>query len=209
MFDSIVENKEWLFSGVGISALALIIAAVVFIYKFIVGRKEKLEGSAITDNDYFDCYRYVPDYFLRRSFSEHKVISHVKMDVRSRGDSVNLRLGQLPTCEVWLQVINHTPFPLDVETIKGVLNYNGCSINIENKHHIDIDRHSTIDSVLLEGDLTGEQAEHCSIDKDKTYTSLTLHSRIRTKFALFKKDTGDISYLHVAIMNRRRVAEID
>jgi len=126
------------------------------------------------------------------------------MDVRPRGEAVKLNLGELPECQIWLQVTNHSSFNIDFESIKGVLNYNGCRIDIEAKGHIDINSHTTSDLVCLEGTLTGEQAEHCSKETENPYVSLTLTSRIRTKFGLFKKCLSDLQYLNIHIINKRK-----
>ncbi|MCK4742896.1 MAG: hypothetical protein KAT25_03675 [Sulfuriflexus sp.] len=197
MFEFISENKDWLFSGAGISVFTII----YFKYRAYKKNNECLND----DSNLVDCYRYIPCFVLKKAFPHSRFIHSVRLDVRQHGEAVNLNLGELPECEVWLQVINHSPFSLDVESIKGVLNYDGCSIDVESAHHIDLEKHTTSDSVLLKGKLTGAQAEHCSKDADQKNASLVLRSRIRTKFALFKKDSYDIRDLHVRIMNKRKV----
>ena len=123
--------------------------------------------------------------------------------MRPRGDSVRLNLGELPECQVWLQVINHSPFFIEIESIKGELNYNGCRVSVENRDHIDISKHSSNDIVLLEGKLTGEQAAHCSKDNENPYVSLILRAKMRTSFRIFKKYTGDLQEFSVDVFNKR------
>ena len=205
MFEYISDNREWIFSGAGVTAFIVLGG---YLYKSFK-RNEKSEPDNVFGVDpasmpsIISLYSLVPNFVLKSRFSEFRINSLIKMDVRSRGESIRLNLGGLPDCQVWLQVINHSPFDLDIENIKGDLNYNGCRISVETKEHIDISKNSSNDCVLLEGILTGEQANHCSKDNGVSYTSLTLRSRISTSFGLFKKQSGDLQSLYVSIMNKR------
>ncbi len=205
MFEYISENREWIFSGAGVTALVILGGCL---YK-LLKRKEKPQPDNIFGIDFtptpsiVSFYNLVPNFVLKHRFLEPRINSLIKMDVRPRGEPIRLNCGELPDCQIWLQVINHSPFDLDIENIKGDLNYNGCKINVETKEHIDIPKHSSNNCVLLEGTLTGEQANHCSKDNGVSYTSLTLRSRIRTSFGIFKKQSDDLQSLHVHIMNKR------
>ncbi len=197
MLEYISENKDWIFSGIGISIFGIII----FIVRYIIKNKDNNGSQEV--NGVANCYRIIPNIILRKLFPASRISSLVLMDIRSRGDSVRLNLGELPECQIWLQITNHSPFKIDFESIRGVLNYNGCSINIDDVDHFDINPHSTGNSFYLKGDLTGEQANHCSKETDKPYVSLALNSRMRTRFIVFKKCLSDLQYFNVYIINKR------
>jgi len=204
LLEYILDNKEWIFSGAGVTAIV-----VVGTY-FLTKSKGKDEPESIFNVAQYhrkplvSVYTFLPGFVLKRRFKEERINSYIRMDVRPRGEVVRLNLGELPDCQVWLQLINHAPFDLDVENIKGELNYNGCRIFVQTKDHVDVERHNTIESILLEGTLTGEQAAHCSKENDSPYISLALRSRIRSKFGVFKKYSGDLQYLNVSVINRRK-----
>lgn len=198
-----MSNKEWIFSGAGVTASVLLGAY------FLKKPKSKNEADSVFGAIEFhnmsliSLYSIIPDFILRRLFKEARVNSFIRIDVRPRGEAIRLNLGELPDCQVWVQLVNHSPFDLDIENVMGELNYNGCRISVETKDHIDILKHSSYNSILLEGALTGEQASHCSKNNKAPYTSLTLKTRIRTKFGVFKKHSGDLQYLHIHIINKR------
>ena len=207
MLEYIFNNIDWIFSGAGVTALVLL--GTYFIKRYnsknviqtdgILGVVETINESLIS------LYSIIPNFILRWRFKEARVNSLLTIDVRPRGESIRLNLGELPECQVWVQLVNHSPFDLDIENIKGELNYNGCRVNIETKEHINVSRHSSNDNIFLEGALTGEQANHCSKNNKESFTSLSLRIRIRTKFGIFKKHSGDLQSLHVRVINKREI----
>ena len=199
----IVANKEWIFSGGGVTALVITVGYFLNKSKTKVITDNIFSVKEVPNESIVSLYSFLPNIILRHLFKETRLSSLIKLDVRPRGESVCLNLGELPDCRVWLIVTNHSPFELDIENIKGELNYNGCRISIETKHLIDISKHSSYENVLLEGVLTGEQANHCSKGNVGVRHSLTLQSRIKTKLGVFKKQSGGLSSLNVQRSNKR------
>lgn len=195
LFELINENKEWLFSGAGILVLTIIFS---FIRK---ASKKEIQDS----KQLMNIYCLVPNSVLRRQFSEQRINKLVNIDLMPRGESAKLNLCELPICQVWLCVVNHSPFSIEFESIKGELNYNGCRVSIENSDHTNISPHSTNDTVLLEGPLTGEQAIHCSRENKQPYVLLTIKARMRTSFGIFKKHSGDLRSFNITVINKRKV----
>ncbi len=205
LFEYISENKEWIFSGVGVTALAFVGTYILKVSKKKEVPVNVFDLEKAPKKSILSLYSLAPNFILRWRFKELRINQLVKIDTRPRGESIHLNLGELPNCTVWVQIINHTPFYLDIENIKGELNYKGCGISIETKDHVGTARHTSNDGVLLEGVLTGEQANHCSKDDDDSYNSLSLRARIRTRFGVFKKYSGDLQCLHIHIVNKRKL----
>jgi len=193
LLELILENKDWLFSGAGV------VVATFVISKIVSSKKKKSNNSSLAN-----LYKMVPGFILKRRFPEQRLTSFVTIDIRSRGESVRLNLGELPDCQAWLYFVNHSPFDIEIESIKAVLNYNGCCIDLENKDHVDVKSHSTNDLIYLQGKLTGEQAVHCSREVEHLNVSLSLNLKIRTSFGVFKKYSGDLQTFNVSIINRRK-----
>ena len=205
MLEYISENKEWLFSGIGVTILIIIGG---WLYKSPKQPTEPTNNFGFVTPptpSIISLYSFIPSFILKFRFTEIRVNSLIEFNVRSSDESIRLNLGELPDCQVWLQVINHSPFDLEIENIKGDLNHNGCRISIETMEHINIAKHSSSNAALLEGTLTGEQANHCSKENKSSHTSLRLRSRIRTRFGVFKKHSGDMQYVNVYIINKREI----
>lgn len=205
MLDYIINNKEWIFSGAGVTLVLLLGALFKKRSKKVTNETGIFDSHPPISQPLVSVYTLVPNFLLKWRFREYRLNALIKIDIRSRGEAIRLNLGELPDCRIWLLLINHSPFDLDVESIKGELNYNGCRISVESKDHIDVSKHSSNDAILLEGTLTGDQAIHCSKENTKTYTSLTLRSRIKTSFGVFKKHSGELQCMNVEILNKREL----
>lgn len=59
--------------------------------------------------------RWIPGALLRWYFTREKLAGLIYCDVRPRYDSVMVDLGQSPTYQVWLQVINISPFEVELD----------------------------------------------------------------------------------------------
>ena len=191
-----------MFSGVGVTALVI---TVSYLYKSLKEKETKIDVFTIESpqaKSIISLYSLLPSFILKRLFPEVRVNSSIKIDIVPGAESIRLNLGELPSCQIWMQVTNHLPFDIIIENIKANLNYNGCVINVEATDHIDISKHCSIYSILLEGNLTGEQANHCSENK-ASYTSISFRSRIRTSFGIFKKQLSETRDMNVHIINKR------
>lgn len=77
-------------------------------------------------------FRWLPSYFLRRIFTKERLSDLMYVDIRPRGDSARVNLSGAPSYDLWLQIINMSPF--DVELDRAELDINFCGIRVKNKH---------------------------------------------------------------------------
>jgi len=204
MLDFFAYNKEWLFSGAGVTVIVFV-STIFFKKRTKQEKREDLFGLEYNTKKQplVSIYSFIPKLILNHRFKDTRLDSLISLDVRPRGESVQLDLGELPKCQVWLKLTNHSPFDLDIESIKGDLNYYGCTISLETNQHIDIYKHSSNENILLEGPLTGEQAEHCSRYNEGTLPSLTIRSRVKTRLGVFKKQSRGLQAVNVQLLNIR------
>ena len=204
------NNIEWVFSGIGVVVLAAIARTVI---KACSQKKSKNEivpeGSSetveISQQSIVSVYTLIPKFILKRNFKNPRVNSLVRIYVRPGKESVRLNLGGVPELQVWVRLVNHAPFDFEIESVTGTLNYNGCRMDIKLKNHMHVSKHSSIESIFLEGDLTGEQAKYCSKENNGSYTSLVFRARIKTRFEMFTVYSEDLSHIPVYIMNARKI----
>lgn len=109
MYELLFENKEWLFSGAGLIVLSIVATLFINIYK----KSEKGVSEKL-----FNIYNVLPDFILKRRFSEERLNRFLNVDLRSRDESAKLNLGELPTCQIWVSIINHSPFNVEIEKYK-------------------------------------------------------------------------------------------
>lgn len=59
--------------------------------------------------------KWLPNFFLKRKFKPDTLAGLVYVDLRPRGDSATLNLGRVASFELWLQVINLSPFEIELD----------------------------------------------------------------------------------------------
>ena len=189
-----LDNKEWLFGGAGIAFLTFLISKLT--------RRRQETGKARRRRP--PLVSSLPNFVLRKYFGSERLSELLYVDIRPRGDPINLDLGKLPRAEVWLQVINHSPFDIHVEKVSAELCCGSTTISLRMDMPRTTMAHSTDDGILLKADLTDAQADHCSQLKDDDFRYITVVLSCQTSFARFVKKTGWLESIRVRRLNLRR-----
>ncbi|WP_269618621.1 hypothetical protein [Zhongshania sp. BJYM1] len=77
-------------------------------------------------------FRWIPPLILKHIFTKSRLSELVYIDVRPRGDSVRVCLGETSSFDIYLQIINMTPFEIELDRAEFDLNFSG--VTIKNKH---------------------------------------------------------------------------
>lgn len=97
MLDFISNNREWIFSGVGVTAILIVGGYLIKLFK---KEKDRTANLFVVDvpkaHPLVSVYSMIPNPILRLRFPESRFNSLLRMDVRPRGESVRLNLGELP-----------------------------------------------------------------------------------------------------------------
>ncbi len=73
--------------------------------------------------------RYLPTFLLRRYYNAERLSNLVYCDLVPRGESAQLDLGQVTTARVYLQLINLTPLPIELDRGQFSLQCAGAKID--------------------------------------------------------------------------------
>jgi hypothetical protein len=73
--------------------------------------------------------RYMPNFLLRRYYNAERLANLVYCDLLPRSDSAQLDLGQVTSAQVFLQVINLSPLPIELDRAQLLMHYGGASID--------------------------------------------------------------------------------
>lgn len=76
--------------------------------------------------------KWLPKIVLRRIFTKRRLADLVYIDVKPRGESVRVNINETPSYDIWFQIINLTPFEIELDRAELDLNFSG--IGIKNKH---------------------------------------------------------------------------
>lgn len=162
MWDLIVTNMPWLFSGVGIVAVLAAFRSVrgLTLVPVIHGWRAMLKllrGLLWNSNDLND---------------------RVEMDVRSRGRPLELWLDETPRVDIWLTITNHSPLDLTFGSLSAEWAYGGVSAKaVESEPNLVVPAHTTYRQVKVRMDLTDAQANRIA----QSESGVEGHIQIRAK----------------------------
>jgi len=73
--------------------------------------------------------RHLPSIVFRWYYTPERLSSLVYCDLSPRGESVAIDLGQVTSARIFLQVINLSPFPMEIDRAQLQLNCGGANID--------------------------------------------------------------------------------
>ncbi len=186
MLVEILENIDWMFSGIGV---------VVGIALLNFFRKVRFTAPAKAIN-------FLAEFISSLLRSSEDISKNIEIDLRPRHDPFELWLHDLPKCQTWLRVINLNPFPLDLKDISLEFNFGGMSAKARSEYHDQKVGKSTIcDGVLVEGDLTGEQADYIAKYEDNPQCRITIRATFKAQSKEVKYENSWLEGVRVKLVN--------
>jgi hypothetical protein len=141
----------------------------------------------------------LPKFFLRRKFTPETLAGLVYVDIRPRHDPATLDLGQLASFELWLQVINLSPF--EVELDRAEFNFQCGPVlqaSILRRQKI---TPGEITSLRLHGSITDGQANEIFKTIENNIGSLYGHIDFNCALHPFCKTIGQIDGIRPRVVN--------
>ena len=174
MIEMLMDHKEWIFSGIGVALLAWFAKLnVKAILKVLIKVIVKTYSNVISI------------FYL-----ESHIANNMNIDLRPRHKPFELWLDGLPKFKLWLRGVNFNPFDITIKQITIEFNYGGVNVKCDNFiHRCIVPRLSFNDVILVEGNLTAEQADHIA----GLEGGQSCHVCIK---AVLKTPTKEITYEH-------------
>jgi hypothetical protein len=76
--------------------------------------------------------RYVPSFLLKRHFTAERLANLVYFDLAPRGETAHINVGQVASANLYVQVINLAPFPIELD--RAQLDMNCCGGRVDFVH---------------------------------------------------------------------------
>lgn len=137
----LLANKEWLFQGIGATAL---VALLALFFRRRGTRATNVELSSIEDvflrskegnavpSPIWNAVAVLPGAKLiahRCIFTEEEISKRIRVQVSSDRDGMTFwKSGDQSQVSVWLDIVNHNPFPITLDRIAGDITVNGASV---------------------------------------------------------------------------------
>jgi len=174
MIEDILNNLDWLFSGIGVVVLGAIITLL---------RRAKLP---VLSKPFLIIHEWISSVFS----SDKKVSNRINLDLRPRHRPFEIQLGELPKSRFWIRCINFNSFRLKLKQVTIETYYHGTILHMNTFYHDRfIEKKSIDDVVLVEDNLTGEQADFIAKHGIESISDCTVYIK-----AVFQSPTKEVTY---------------
>lgn len=151
--------------------------------------------------------RYVPGFLLRRHFTAEKLAELVYCDLAPRGEPAHINVGQVASAQVYLQLINLSPFPVEMDRGQFDMNSGGGRIDFVHLKRLRLEPGVIVHLVLQASIADGSAVAIASSPEAMTRTSLNGAMEFNCGVRNFAKRIG-LSDIRPVVINAqsRRVA---
>jgi hypothetical protein len=144
--------------------------------------------------------KFIPNFFLRRYFTASKLAGLIYCDLVPRGESVWLNLGQVATGNVYLQVINLSPFMIELDRAHFNMNCGGGQIDFFSLKRVDLVP-GAITQIILQANITdGSAAAIANSPETPVKAWLTGNLELNCQVRNFSKSVG-LSDVRPSVIN--------
>ncbi len=144
--------------------------------------------------------RWLPKFILRRMFTKERLADLVLIDVRARHEAVRVDLGDIASYDIYFQVINMTPF--DIELDRAEMDFR-CAGTIVSKQYIKktIFKAGQVGSLYISGEVETPKAIQISRHFEQNRSSISLHVEFNCSLHNFTKVCNNLEGVNVHFMN--------
>ena len=146
--------------------------------------------------------RWLPPFILRRVFSKERLSDLVLIDVKPRHESVRVDLGEVSTYTIWLQVINMSPFEIELDRAEFDFMCAGSKVT---RQYIkkEVFKPGQMGALHVEGEISSAKADQIARFFDQNHSSITLHCEFNCRLHNFSKIRSNLDGVNVHFINVR------
>ena len=115
----------------------------------------------------------LPKLFLRWKFSEKRMADLVKIDIYPRHENVRVDLGTIATVQLWFQVINLSPFEVELDRTQIEFQCAGTSLRVPYIKKIKVKAGGT-EKFHVDGDIPDNKADQIAQYNDRNHSSISM-----------------------------------
>jgi len=144
--------------------------------------------------------RWVPKFVLKRVFTPNRLADLVLLDVRARHDSVSVNLCEHPTCEIWFQIVNMTPYEIELQSAEFSFMCAGVEIKVQ---HIkrEVYKSGAVASLHVKADIPEGKANSIAKYLKDNRSSIDVHCDFSCSIHKFSKVSHQLEGVHVKYIN--------
>ncbi|WP_444922372.1 hypothetical protein ACJJID_08700 [Microbulbifer sp. CnH-101-G] len=144
--------------------------------------------------------KWLPKYVLRKIFTPKRLSDLVLFDVRARHDSVSVNLCEHPTCDIWFQIVNMTPYEIELEAAEFIFICAGVEIKIQHVKR-EVYKSGAVASLHVREDLPEGKANSIAKYLRDNNSSIDVHCDFSCSLHRFSKATHRLEGVSVKCSN--------
>lgn len=130
---------------------------------------------------------WLPEWFLRRKFSEERMADLMMVDIPSRHENVRVDLGHpFATFQLWFQVINRSPFEVELDRAQIEFCCSGSPLHVPYIKKIKV-KAGGIEKFHVDGDISDNKADQIARFYDKADSSISMDVYFNCRLHSFAK----------------------
>lgn len=186
MWDLVVSNLPWIFSGIGVVAvLAISRAARQFTLMPLVrgtGRILRLVRGLL--------------------WSDSELNGKVELDVRPRGCPLEIWLDETPHADIWVTITNHSPLDLTITSLSAEWSYGGVSTKaVDSEPDLVVRAHTSSSPFKTRVDLTDAQANRIAQSAARGEGRVQIRAKAAQGWRSWALCSGDLEGVPARLVN--------
>ena len=130
--------------------------------------------------------KWLPGFILRLIFSKERLADLVIFDVKPRHQSVRVNLGEVATYDIYFQIINMSPFSIELDRAEIEFMCAGTQLKSQYIKKVEFSP-GQIDTLYVSGEIESAKADQIARHYDVNGSYMNLHIEFGCKLHDFKK----------------------
>ena len=153
--------------------------------------------------------KWLPGFILKRIFSKERLADLILIDVQARHEAVRANLGDISSYSIYFQVINMSPF--DVELDRAEIEFLCAGTSVSKQHIKKIAfKSGEVGSLYITGEIESPKANQMARHYKDNRSSISLHCEFNCALHPFKKVCNNLEGVNVHFVNAAwRTSELE
>jgi hypothetical protein len=192
MLEWFIEQKDWIFSGIGIVIISFSITFV-----------RKMKFSSL--GNFMSRVYGVFISFLR---SDEDITKNINIDLRPRNSPFEIYLDDLPKSKFWLRGLNFNPFEISIKHITIEYSYGGMTAKCSSfLHGCTLPKLSINDVILVDDGISSEQADYIAGFQDESRCTVIIKAVLKTPSKEISYESNYLEGISPALINKKLRSE--
>ena len=144
--------------------------------------------------------RWLPGLFLRRRYPAARLAKLIYLDFQPRCESALLNLGEAASIRLTLQLINLTPFTVELDRASFQFSFAGGTANLSSLNRTRVEPGS-VTSVYLEAEVADGHANQMARNRQGNQAWLSGNVEFNCKVRPFAKNIGTLTEIQLTVLN--------